>query len=295
MRRDLGLLRPGDELATDLRILTTRRTDLVGDRTRQLNRLRAQLLEIFPALEHALDLTNRGPVVLLQRYQTPAQIRRAGTTRIQAHLRSRKVKGAAALAQAAVAAAQAQAAVAAAQAQQLVLPGETLAAAMVARLAKGVMALDAELAELAELDELIEARFRRHRHAEVLVSLPGMGPILGAEFLAATGGDLTLFGNADRLASFAGLAPVPRDSGRVRGNLHRPRRFNRRLLRVFYLSSLASLKACPASRAYYDRKRAEGKSHKQALLALSRRRVNVLWALLRDEVPYQATPVTAAA
>lgn len=48
MRKDLGLLRPGDEIAVDLRTLTARRTDLVHDRTRQINRLRAQLLEIFP-------------------------------------------------------------------------------------------------------------------------------------------------------------------------------------------------------------------------------------------------------
>ncbi len=61
MRRDLGLLRPGDEIAVDLRILTTRRTDLMCDRTRQINRLRARLLEIFPALERELELTNKGP------------------------------------------------------------------------------------------------------------------------------------------------------------------------------------------------------------------------------------------
>ena len=48
MRRDLQLLRPGDEIAVDLRILSARRTDLVADRTRSINRLRAQLLEYFP-------------------------------------------------------------------------------------------------------------------------------------------------------------------------------------------------------------------------------------------------------
>lgn len=40
-------------------------------------------------------------------------------------------------------------------------------------------------------------------------TLPGMGPKLGAEFLAATGGDMDAFGTADRLAGFAGLAPQP--------------------------------------------------------------------------------------
>lgn len=95
---------------------------------------------------------------------------------------------------------------------------------MVARLAKGVMILDEEIAEL---DALIEARFREHPHAEVISSLPGMGKLLGAEFLAATGGDMDAFGSGDRLAGFAGLAPAPRDSGRVSGNLRRPRRYHR--------------------------------------------------------------------
>lgn len=106
VRRDLGLLRPGDEIAVDLRTLTTRRLDAVFDRTRQINRLRAQLLEIFPALERALELTNRGPVMLLTGYQTPAAIRRAGASRIETWLKNRKVRSAAALAKTAVEATQ---------------------------------------------------------------------------------------------------------------------------------------------------------------------------------------------
>ncbi|MGW7304037.1 IS110 family transposase [Streptomyces sp. NPDC054835] len=284
MRRDLGPLRPGDEIAVDLRTLTTRRADLVADRTRQINRLRAQLLEIFPALERALDLTNKGPVMLLTGYQTPAAIHRSGVRRIETWLRNRKVRSSAALAKAAQEAA---------EAQHTALPGEKLAAAMVARLAKGVMALDAEIAEL---EALIEARFREHPHAEVILSFPGMGKQLGAAFIAATGGDMDAFGSADRLAGYAGLATAPRDSGRVSGNLRRPRRFHRGLLNAMYLSALSSLKSCPASKTYYARKRAEGKGHKQALLALARRRLNVLWAMIRDGACYQATPpVTTAA
>jgi transposase len=284
VRRDLGLLRPGDEIAVDLRILTTRRLDVVFDRTRQINRLRAQLLEIFPALERSLDLVNKGPVMLLTGFQTPAAIRRAGVKRIETWLKNRKVRGSAALAKTAVEAA---------QAQQTALPGETLAAAMVARLAKGVMALDEEIAEL---DALIEAKFREHPHAEVIRSLPGMGPELGAEFIAATGGDMNAFGSADRLAGFAGLAPRPRDSGRVSGNLRRPRRYHRGLLRSMYLSAMVSITTCPASKAFYQRKRSEGKGHKQALLALARRRLNVLWAMIRDGQCYQCSPpVTTAA
>jgi transposase len=278
VRRDIGLLRPGDEIAIDLRTLTNRRLDVVFDRTRQINRLRAQLLEIFPALERSLDLVNKGPVMLLTGYQTPAAIRRAGLKRIETWLKNRKVRGAAALARTAVQAA---------EAQHTTLPGEKLAAAMVVRLAKGVIALDEEIAEL---DALIEARFREHPHAEVIRTLPGMGTKLGAEFIAATGGDMDAFGSADRLAGFAGLAPRPRDSGRVSGNMRRPKRYHRGLLRSMYLSAMASLKSCPASKAYYQRKRSEGKGHKQALLALARRRLNVLWAMIRDGACYHPSP-----
>jgi len=56
---------------------------------------------------------------------------------------------------------------------------------------------------------------------------------------------------------------------------------------VFNTSALISIQRNPASRASYDRKRAEGKRHSQAVIALARRRVNVLWAMLRNGHPYQ--------
>jgi transposase len=278
IRRDLSPLRPGDEITVDLRILTARRTDLVADRTRAINRLRAQLLEISPALERALDLGTQGPLILLSGFQTPAAIREVGRNAIAEWLRERKVRNADALARTAIEAA---------DAQRIVLPGAATAAVVVSRQAKGVIALNQEIAEL---EALIEARFREHAHAEVICSLPGIGVQLGAEFLAATGGDMAAFGSCDKLAGFAGLAPAPRDSGRVSGNLKRPRNFNRRLLRVFYLSSMVSLRTCTASRVFYDRKRSEGKGHKQALLALARRRINVLWAMIRDKQCFHPSP-----
>jgi transposase len=56
--------------------------------------------------------------------------------------------------------------------------------------------------------------------------MPGIGPLLGAEFLAATGGRLAAFTTPDRLAAFAGVAPAARDSGKISGNLHRPERYS---------------------------------------------------------------------
>ncbi|AEV73558.1 transposase [Mycolicibacterium rhodesiae NBB3] len=284
MRRDLQPLRPGDDIAVELRILTSRRTDLVADRTRTINRLRAQLLEYFPALERAFDYsTSKAALLLLTGYQTPDGLRRAGTARLAAWLGKRKARNADAVAAKALQAA---------HAQHTVIPGQQLAAAIVARLAKEVMALDTEIGDT---DAMIEERFRRHRHAEIIVSMSGFGVTLGAEFLASTGGDMSAFDSVDRLAGVAGLAPVPRDSGRISGNLQRPRRYNRRLLRACYLSALYSIRSDPASRTYYNRKRAEGKRHSQAVLALARRRLNVLWAMLRDHTTYQPTTPTAAA
>lgn len=284
MRRDLHPMRADDELVVELRLLTARRTDLVHDRTRTISRLRELLTGIFPALERALDVTNTGPLVLLTGYQTPAALRRLGRTRLQAWLRHRKVRGADQLAQAATAAA---------ERQHTSLPAEALTAQLIATLAGEVIALNEQIRDV---EKLIEGRFRRHEHAEVITSLPGIGTVLGAEFLAATGGNMDAFGSSDRLASFAGLAPTPRDSGRIHGNLHRPQRYHRGLNRVFYTSALISIQRNPDSRAFYDRKRAGGKRHTQAVLALARRRVNVLWALLRDQRCYEpAPPVTAAA
>ncbi len=283
IRRDLHPLRASDEIVTDLKILTNRRTDLVADRTRTVNRLRAQLTSIFPSLERALDFANTGSLTLLTGYQAPAAIRRIGAKRLETWLRNRKVTRAGRLAETAVQAA---------ERQHTSLPGEELTAQLVHTLAKEVMVLNQQIAEV---DKLIEARFRDHPSFEVITSMPGLGVILGAEFLAATGGDMVVFGTPDRLAGFGGVAPVPRDSGKISGNLRRPQRYNRRLQRVFYTSALFSIRYCEDSRRFYDRKRAEGKRHTQAVLALARRRVNVIWALLRDGRCYQPAPPDALA
>ncbi|WP_406114777.1 IS110 family transposase [Kitasatospora purpeofusca] len=284
MRRDLQPVRPDDEVVIGLRLLTGHRMDLVADRTRTVNRLRSTLTSMFPALERALEVTNAGPLVLLTGYQTPAAIRRVGVSRLTTWLRNRKVRNAESLASAAVEAA---------GRQQTAVAGEKVIAKMVHTLAKEVVSLNEKIAEI---DKLIEGRFREHELADVIESVPGIGAVLGAEFLAAIGGSLDAFPTSDRLAAFAGLAPAPHDSGKSSGNLHRPQRYHRRLQRVFYTSALISIQRDPNSRQFYDRKRAEGKRHTQAVIALARRRVNVIWALIRDQRCYQVTPpVTLAA
>ncbi|MGA6209676.1 IS110 family transposase [Nocardia testacea] len=281
IRRDLQPLRAGDEITVELRILIAARTDLVCDRTRVINRLRATLGEYFPALERAFDYsTSKAALILLTGHNTPDGLREIGANGLETWLRAHCARNASTIAVTAMAAA---------AAQHTIVAGQQISAALVTRLAKEVMRLDNEIGDT---EALIEQRFRRHRHAEIILSMPGFGTLLGAEFLAATGGDLTVFDRADRLAGVAGLAPVPRDSGRISGNLKRPRRYDRRLLRACYLAAMVATRHDPASRAYYQRKRSEGKRHTQAVLALARRRLNVLWAMLRDHKIYQPVPAT---
>lgn len=211
MRRDLRTMHRGDDITVDLRILTSRRLDLAADHTRAINRMRAQLLEYFPALEWAFDYsTSKASLGLLIGYQTPAALRRIGKNRLVTWLKNRKVRNHQLVAATAVEAH---------EAQHTAVLGEKLGAALAARLAREVMALDEEIAET---DALIERRFRDHPYAEIILSMPGLGPVLGAEFIAHTGGDMNVFGSPDRLAGVAGLAPVPKDSGRISGNMRRP-------------------------------------------------------------------------
>jgi transposase len=280
MRRGLTVITPDTEEIAELRLLVARRRDLVADRNAHVNRLRALLLEMWPALERSLTFQqqgSKGPLVLLTGEFRPADIRRLGVEGLSAWLVERGVRYHRALAAKIVTAA---------EAQTVALPGERAAAVLVAQLAQDLIALHDRIKGI---DTMIEERFRAQELAEIVESLPGMGPTLSAEFLAAVGGDLHDFADAGHLAAYAGMAPVPRDSGRISGNLHRPIRYCRPLNRVFFMSAFLAVKSDPESRRFYDRKRAEGKGHKQALLALGRRRVNVLWALIRDRRRYEPT------
>ncbi|MBA2783296.1 MAG: IS110 family transposase [Actinomycetota bacterium] len=277
MRSNLARLVPGEDDLAELQLLLARRRDLVADRTRCVNRLRDVLLSLFPALERALDLNAKGALILVSHYQTPGAIRRVGHRRLAAFLKNRGVKGAEVIAQKAITAA---------KAQSVSLPAQSVAATICAELAQETLALKESVAAL---DGEIAGRFFARPEARILSSLPGMGPILGSEFLVSVG-ELSAFESADQLAAYAGLVPAAHDSGKRVGNHRRMRGGNKVLKRVFYQSAFASLRSSPHSRAYYDRKRREGKKHTQALIALARRRVNVLWAMLRDETTFEVPP-----
>jgi transposase len=280
MRSDLATIKNPDQVVTDLQVLTSRRQDLMADWVRGVNRIRDLLTSVFPGLEQAFDYSTRSALILLTGFQAPAQIRAAGAFGVAAWLREQGAWPRAIDAMAGKAAA-------AANAQTIALPAEAAAAPLIAVQASHLLDLDRQIKDL---DKQITARVSDHPGARPITSVAGFGPLLAAQLLASTSGDLAAtFGNPGRLAAYAGLVPVPKDSGRVHGNLRRPTRYHRVLRRVFYQAALSAIKPDGPSRAYYQRKRAEGKLHTQVLLALARRLVDVIWALLRDGREFSCT------
>lgn len=282
IRRDLTVVDRCNDLVRNLGLLTGHRADLIADRVRMINRLRDLMTSIFPALEREFDYSAcKGALVLLTRYASPQQLRRVGETRLAVWLQHRHVRGYADVAARAVTAA---------RAQRVALPGQEIAAAIVSELAENILGLDQRLKDL---DAQIAAAFDQHPQATIIQSMPGFGPILGATLLVAAG-DLKVFPTAGHLAAAAGLVPVPNDSGRRKGNLHKPHRYSRPLRHVFYLSAQTSMMRPGPNREYYLKKREHGRTHTQAVIALARRRVDVLWALLRDERLFAEDPPTIA-
>jgi transposase len=94
------------------------------------------------------------------------------------------------------------------------------------------------------------------------------------------------FATCSKLAAYAGLAPVTRQSGTSLAAETRSRRGNHRLKNAMFFAAFASLRD-PASKTFYDRERTEGKRHNAALICLNRRRCDVILAMLRTGQPCQ--------
>lgn len=281
-RRDLRRLDAQTELDSEIRLLVSHRGDLVTDQTRRIARLRDLLASIHPGLERVVDPTQKAGQRLLSRYVTPTEIRKAGKRRLIEHIQKAgrvSAKHAEALADKALASA---------EAQTVQVPAERVAADIVRELAAEAARVRGRLQQL---DRELEEALERHPDAALIRSLPGMGATLTAEFIAEAG-SIDRFPTPDQLAAAAGLAPVLKQSGKVR-YLKRAHGGNKALKRVFFQSAFCSL-SHPASKAFYARKRAERKSHHQAVISLARRRVDVLHAMLRNREPYETRLPKAA-
>jgi transposase len=279
VRRDLRAVQLDSENLARMRILVGQRRALVADQTARLARIHDLLAAFHPGLEQALDLTLTGPLVLLSKLCTAAELRAAGTARVTRLLRAEKVRNAAKLAATAIEVS---------QHHTLSIPGEVIAADAVRELAADALIARERRARIdAQLSALLEV----HADAAIVMSMPGMGVVLASEFFVEVGAR-ERFASSDALAAAAGIAPVLRQSGKSCFR-RRPSGGNKGLKRVFYQSAFGALRD-PRSRAYYARKRKEGKRHHQAILALARRRVDVLWAMLRERSPYRSEPPTVS-
>lgn len=148
--------------------------------------------------------------------------------------------------------------------------------------ARRVLALKGEIAAL---DHLIEPLTDACESARRLRTMPGFGRICSAE-LAGEIGAIERFGTEASLALYLGMAVLDNSSGTHTGT-KRSRQVNRRAKAAMMIAVARHMEQVPASRAYYDKKRAQGKTHNQAVRALGRQLVRVIWSMLKHQRDYE--------
>lgn len=272
----LTWLQVTDDLLVELRILNGRDIDLATDATRTINRCRDALTAISPALERVVGskLGHAGVRDALEKWSTPTALRAAGRARIRSRIAKRSPR---------LAAKTTGEIWAALDAQSVTLPGEDAWGRVIADLCSD---LDRVIGRREQLATEIEMVFMSHPLGAVLVTLCGFGPRTGARTLAEIG-DPNRFADGGRLAAYAGLAPVDRRSGRSINSSSRSRAGNHRLKNAMFLAAFVAAQHDPAAKAYYQRKRAEGKKHNAAVICLARKRCDIILAMLKSATPYQ--------
>jgi transposase len=282
VRLDRAHHRPvaGDSaLAEHVKVLARTHQSMIWARQRQTNALRSMLREFYPAALAAFgeELAGRDALAILAIAPSPEAGRRLSINKIVAALRrggrQRNLQ-------------------ATAETIQVALRAPQLAAhpGVVGAYTAAVRSLVAVIAELVTQTEVlrgeVEAGFGRHPDAEIYLSQPGLGPVLGARVLAEFGDDPHRYADPKARKNYSGMAPITRASGTKRVVLARYAR-NRRLADALYQQAVSALTASPGARAHYDRHRARGATHHQALRALANRLVGILHGCLRHQTRYQ--------
>ncbi|AWT54321.1 IS110 family transposase [Mycolicibacterium smegmatis] len=280
-RHNHRLLAGDSERADSIKVLARTHQNLIWMRARQISTLRASLLEYYPAALQAFpNLGDRDrdkdALAVLGRAPTPEEGARLSLSKIAAALkvggrqyaldkRAREIQPLL-------------------RSQHLRAPATVTAAygaatratvAIVVELTHQIAAVETELAE----------HFRKHPDADIYLSLPGIGVILGARVLGEFGDDPNRFTDPKCRKNYAGTSPVTVASGQKRAVLARHVR-NDRLYDSLDRWAFATLKCSPGSRAFYDHHRAAGDTHHQALRALANRLVGILHGCLRHHTTY---------
>jgi transposase len=129
-----------------------------------------------------------------------------------------------------------------------------------------------ERALVAELTALIDA------HTPQLLAEPGCGPVTAAIIIGRTAG-AKRFPTDGHFARHAGTAPIPASSGKTqRHRLHRGG--DRQLNRAIHIIAISRAKTDPETKAYLDRKQAEGKTKLEAIRCLKRHLARRIYRLL---------------
>jgi transposase len=268
----------GDSLDADaIKVLARAHQNVIWTRTRHTNALRSALREYYPAALVAFEDLGHGDALgVLGRAPSPEQGAHLSLTAIQSALkrggRQRNI------------AARAREIQTALRSEQLAAPA-TLTAAFAAT-THATVAIIAELnRQISELETNLADHFETHPDADIYLSQPGLGVILGARVLGEFGDDPNRYTDAKSRRNYAGTSPVTVASGKKRTVLARHVR-NRRLYDAIDQWAFAALRASPGARALYDQHRAAGDTHHQALRAVGNRLVGILHGCLRHHTLY---------
>jgi len=225
-----------------VKVLTRMHQTLIWDRTRQVLRLRSSLREFFPAaLEAYEDLASPDVLELLTKATEPSSAARLTRAQIaavlkRAHRRDREAKTTAIMA--------------ALRAEHLTQPPVIAAAYGVTVRALAAM-ISTSNEQITELEGPVEACFGRHPDAEIYLSQPGLGPVLGARVLAEFGDDPNRYDGARARKNYAGTSPITRASGKKKVVLARYVR-NKRLADALHHQAFCALSGSQGARTYYD-------------------------------------------
>nr|WP_281283574.1 IS110 family transposase [Nonomuraea longispora] len=280
VRTDAHQLRPiaGDSpQAEAIKVVARTHKTLIWERTRAGQRLRHALREYFPAALTAFeDLDAAEALDLLAKAPDPASAAKLTVGQISAALKRARRRG--------DLAARATDIQAALRTEHLGQPEVvTTAYAMSVRALVAVLAVLGE--QVKTLQGQVEECFGQHPAAEVIVSQPGLGPILGARVLAEFGDDRDRYASAKARKNYAGTSPITRASGRKKSVLARFVH-NDRLVDALMTQASVALRASPGARAYYDKQRARGVGYNTALRQLANRLVGILHGCLKTGTLY---------
>ena len=279
VRTDSHQLRPvaGDSAGAEaIKVAARAHQTLIWERSRHLLRLRAALREYFPAaLEAFDDLAAADTLELLATAPDPLSAARLTTGQITAALTRARRRGIPAKATA----------IAAALRGEHMRQPQPLAEAYAATVSSLTVIIAALNGEIATMERRVTACFRRHPHAAIYLSQPGLGEILGARQLGEFGDDPHRYASAKARKNYAATSPVTRQSGKKKIVMARFIR-NDRLADALHRQAQSALRASPGARAYYDEQRDRGLDHDAALRALSNRLAGILHGCLKTGTPY---------